>query len=52
MPDLMTSVASGPGLKVLGTGGVDVPSVATHGAEVVHVDDLRGGGVGGGVLKL
>ena len=30
MPDLVTSVASGPGLKVLGAGGVDVPSVATH----------------------
>jgi hypothetical protein len=52
MPDLMTSIASGPGFKVLGTGGVDVPSVAAHGAEVVHVDDWRGGRARGGVLKL
>jgi hypothetical protein len=52
MPDLVTSVASGPGLKVLGAGGRDVPSVATHGAEVVHVDDRRGGRMHGGVLKL
>ena len=52
MPDLMTSVASGPGLKVLGTGGTDVPSVAAHGAEVIHVDDRRGGRTRGGVLEL
>ena len=52
MPDFMTSVASGLGLKVLGAGGVDVPSVAAHGAEVVHVDDRRGGRMCGGVLKL
>ena len=43
MPDLMTSIASGPGLKVLGAVGANVPSVATHGAEVVHVNDWGGG---------
>jgi hypothetical protein len=52
MPDLVTSVALGPGLKVLGAGGMDVPSVAAHGAEVVHVDDRGGGRMRGGVLKL
>ena len=52
MPNLMTSIASGPGLKVLGAGGVNVPSVAAHGAEVVHVNDQRGGRMHGGVLVL
>ena len=52
VPNLTTSVASGPGLKVLGAGGTDVPSVATHGAQVVHVDDRRSGRMHGGVLKL
>ena len=52
MPDLLTSVAPGPGLKVLGAGGTDVPSVTTHGAEVVHVDDRRGGRMCGGVLEF
>ena len=51
MPYLMTSVALGPGLKVLGAGGVDVPGVAAHGAEVVHVDNRRGGRMRG-VLEL
>ena len=52
MPNLMTSVASGPGLKVLGAVGANVLSVATHGAEVVHVNDRRGGRTHGGVLEL
>ena len=52
MPDLMTSIALGPGLKVLGAVGVNVPSVAAHGAEVVHVDDRRGDRACGGVLEL
>ena len=52
MPDLMTSAALGPGLKVLGAIGMNVPHVTTHGAEVVHVDDWRGGRMHGGVLEL
>ena len=52
MSDLVTRVAARPGLKVLGAVGADVPSVTTHGAEVVHVDDQRGGRVRGGVLEL
>ena len=32
MPDLVASIAMHPGLKVLGTVGVNVPSVTTHGA--------------------
>ena len=52
MPDLLTSVALGPGLKVLGAVGANVPSVAAHGAEVVHVDDQRGGRMHEGVLEL
>ena len=52
VPNLMASVAAHPGLKVLGAVGVNVPSVTTHGVEVVHVDDWRGGRTRGGVLKL
>ena len=50
MPDLVASVAMRPGLNVLRAVGMNVPSVTTHGAEVVHVDDWRGGGTCGGVL--
>ena len=52
MPNLVTSIAACLGLKVLGAGGVDVPSVAAHGAEVVHVDDWGGSRTRGGVLEL
>ena len=52
MPNLVTSVAMQPGLKVLGAGGMDVPHVATHGAEVIHVDDQGGSRTRGGVLEL
>ena len=52
MPDLVTSVAVCPGLKVIGAVGANVPHVTTHGAEVVHVDDWRGGRMRGGVLEL
>ena len=52
MPDLVASVAARLGLNVLGAVGVDVPSVTTHGAEIVHVDDRGGGRTCGGVLEL
>ena len=52
MPNLVASVAACPGLKVLGAVGVNVPSVTTHGAEVVHVNDWQGGRMCGGVLEL
>ena len=52
MPNLMTSVASGPGLEVLGASGANVPCVTTHETEVVHVDDQRGSRAHGGVLEL
>jgi hypothetical protein len=52
MPDLVTSVAMRPGLKVLGAVGTNVSCVTAHGAEVVHVDDQRGGRTHGGVLEL
>jgi hypothetical protein len=52
MPNLVAGVAVRPGLKVLGAVGANVPSVTTHEAEVVHVDDRRGGQTHGGVLEL
>ena len=52
MPDLVTSVATQPGLKVLGAVGTNVPSVPTHGAEVIHVNDRRSGRMCEGVLEL
>ena len=52
MPDLVTSIAACPGLKVLGAVGTNMPGVAAHGAEVVHVNNWRGGRVHGGVLEL
>ena len=52
MPDLVTSAAAHPGLKVSGAVGANVPHVTTHGAEVVHIDDQRGGRMCGGVLEL
>ena len=52
MPDLVTSIAAHPGLKVIGAVGANVPRITTHGAEVVHVDDRRGGKTCGGVLEL
>ena len=52
MPDLVTSVAARPGLKVIGAVGTNVPRITTHGAEVVHVDDRRGGRTHGGVRQL
>ena len=52
VPVLVASVAACPGFKVLGAVGVNVPYVATHGAEVVHVDDWWGGRTCGGVLEL
>ena len=52
MPDLVRSVAAHPGLKVIGAVGTNVPCITTHGAEVVHVDDWRGGRTHGGVLQL
>ena len=39
MPNFMTSIAVRPGLKVVGAIGMNVSGVATHGAEVVHVND-------------
>ena len=52
MPDFVTSAAAHPGLKVIGAVGMNMPSVTTHGAEVVHVDNWRGGRTCGGVLEL
>ena len=52
MPDLVTGIAVRPGFKVFGAVGTNVPSVAAHGAEVVHIDDRRGGRMCGGVLEL
>ena len=39
MPNLVTSVVAHPGLKVVGAIRTNVPSVTTHGAEVIHIDD-------------
>ena len=50
--NLMTGVAMGSSFQVVGVVGMDMAHVATHGAEVVHVDDWWGGRTCGGVLEL
>ena len=52
MPNLVAGVATRSGLEVLWTVGTDVADVATHGTEVVHVNDRGGGGTRWRVLQL
>ena len=52
MADLVTSAAVRPSLHVVQTVCVNVAHVATHGAEVVHVNDWGGGRMHRGVLQL
>ena len=42
VPDLVTGAATRPGLEVSWAVNANMAHMATHGAEVVHVDD-RGG---------
>ena len=51
MPNLVAGVATRPGLEVSWAVGANMANVATHGAEVVHVDDWGGGGYSWGVPK-
>ena len=41
--DLVASTTVRPGLQVVWAVGMNVAHVATHGAEVVHVNDWGGG---------
>jgi hypothetical protein len=52
MPNLVTGVATRPGLEVSWAGGANMANMATHGAEVIHVDDWGGGGDRWGVLQF
>ena len=52
MSDLVTGVAARSGFKVFRAVGTNVPSVTTHGAEVIHIDDRGGGRAHEGVLEL
>ena len=45
VPHLVAGVATRSGLKVSWAVGMDVADVATHGTEVVHVNDWGGGGM-------
>ena len=51
MPNLVAGIATHPGLEVSWAVGTNMANMATHGAEVVHVDDWGGRGDGWGVLK-
>ena len=51
VPNLVAGVAMRPGLKVSWAVGVNMANMATHGAEVVHVDDWGGRGDRWGVPK-
>ena len=44
MPDFVTGAATRPGLEVSGAVSADMAHMATHGAEVVHVNDWGGRG--------
>ena len=44
MPNLVAGVATHPGLEVSWAVGANMANMATHGAEVVHVDDWGCGG--------
>ena len=44
MPDFVTGTATRPGLEVPWAVSANMAHIATHGAEVVHVDDRRGRG--------
>ena len=52
MPNLVTGVATRPGLEVSWAVGANMANMATHGAEVVHVDDWGGGRAHWGVLQF
>ena len=52
MPNLVAGVATRPGLEVSWAVGVNMANMATHGAEVVHVDDWGGGRARWGVLQF
>ena len=52
MPNLVTGAATRPGLEVSWTGGANMANMATHGAEVVHVNDWGGRGGRGGVVQF
>ena len=52
MPNLVTGAATRPGLKVSWAGGANMANMATHGAEVVHVNDWGGRGDCWGVLQF
>ena len=51
VPDLVAGVAARPGLEVSWAVGANMANMATHGAEVVHVDDRGGRGDCWGVPK-
>ena len=52
MPHLVAGVATRSGLEVSWAVGADMAYMATHGAEVVHVDDWGGGRTRWGVLQF
>ena len=52
MPHLVAGVATRPGLEVSWAVGANMANVATHGAEVVHVNDWGGGRTCWGVLQF
>ena len=52
MPNLVTGATTRPGLKVPWTGGANMANMATHGAEVVHLNDWGGRGDRQGVLQF
>ena len=52
VPNLVAGVAARPSLKVSWAVGADMADMATHGAEVVHVDDWGSRGNRWGVLQF
>jgi hypothetical protein len=52
MPHFVAGIATCPGLEVSWAVGADMANMATHGAEVVHVDDWGGGRTRWGVLQF
>ena len=52
MPNLVAGVATHSGLEVSWAVSADMANVATHGAEVVHVDDWGSRGNHWGVLQF
>ena len=52
VPNLVAGIATRLGLEVSGAVGANMAHMATHGAEVVHVNDRGGGRARWGVLQL